>query len=398
MSRPCSLCGATSGRRLVEERWPVVGLGEVDLGFRWCDGCGLVRQDPAAPQETLLRYYTLFSNYTNPGRSGRPSPHKQRGMTALVDALASQLPRRGRCLQVGSSDGYTLSRLRDAGWDVHGIDPSPAACDLANRLYGVPTTCCSFETFRTAPGDSFDLVFLSHVLEHLADPAGALARCRRLLGPDGHLFVEVPALVDPDRWPPGYFSLEHLSYFAPETLEGLLRKTGFAVEGGVRVWADAPLYPIMRALCVPATADRPDLAGAARRTLDDCLAYLSRERRQWQRVDRLLARAVPAHTPTLVWGAGIHTSQLLARTGLARRARVEGIVDSDPQKWGQRVGPHPVVSPDRVDYADPRLTIVISTRASEDEVYRTIVERPACKARVVRLYADQGGPGEGVDP
>src|SRR6266511_5707779 len=43
-----------------------------------------------------------------------------------------------------------------------------------------------------SPG-RWDAVCLFDVLEHVGDEAAALAACRRLLAPDGRLFVTVPA-------------------------------------------------------------------------------------------------------------------------------------------------------------------------------------------------------------
>jgi hypothetical protein len=72
---------------------------------------------------------------------------------------------------------------------------------------------------------SFDLVTMSHVLEHLSDPRTYLVQIReRWMTPDGYLMVEVPNLFS-------HYSVElsHLVLFSSNTLRKLLSHAGFEV-------------------------------------------------------------------------------------------------------------------------------------------------------------------------
>ena len=89
-----------------------------------------------------------------------------------------------------------------------------------------------------------------------------------------------------------------------------------------------------------------------------------------------------------IWGAGIHTSQLFAKTSILDRCRIKGIVDSDPQKWGKTIADILVSSPADIE-PSPYLVIVISTCASEGEVYKATSELREQGVRVVRLYSTE---------
>jgi len=69
--------------------------------------------------------------------------------------------------------------------------------------------------------DKYDLVIISHVLEHLIDPVGMLTQVRRHMTPDGRIFVQVPIMM------PG---LPHPLMFTDAAAVLLLVKTGFVVE------------------------------------------------------------------------------------------------------------------------------------------------------------------------
>jgi SAM-dependent methyltransferase len=83
-------------------------------------------------------------------------------------------------------------------------------------------------------GEPWDLIVLSHVLEHLREPADTLERIRSRLVPSGMLYVEVPNITReglrtyPDHfWAPRYDE-PHTMFFSQEILERVLERAGFA--------------------------------------------------------------------------------------------------------------------------------------------------------------------------
>lgn len=102
---------------------------------------------------------------------------------ANVVALAQHLPRPpARLVEIGCGDGALLSELTGRGFASTrvGFDISPAAVELARQRPGVASTAV-FDGRRTPAGDdSYDLAILSHVLEHVTDPAALLAEAARL--------------------------------------------------------------------------------------------------------------------------------------------------------------------------------------------------------------------------
>ena len=167
--RACFLCGNTKGEQLFEENWEVVSIGSIRIGVRICSECGLVLQDPVAPPSVMFRYYEQLSNYRNPGRSGLPSKDRITAVDRQLAVLNRYVKVQGRALQVGCADGYTLHRFKQAGWSVAGVDPSPAAAEVAKTLWGLRTDVGFFEDYRPQGNSPYDLIILTHVLEHIYD-------------------------------------------------------------------------------------------------------------------------------------------------------------------------------------------------------------------------------------
>jgi SAM-dependent methyltransferase len=109
-----------------------------------------------------------------------------------VVALASDLGVR-EVLEIGSGTGAVLAQLDELGFgdQYWACEPMTALCDLA-RAKSIPRmvdiSCTTFDD-DTFAGRRFDLIILSHVLEHVLDPAELLSRAIRRAR---HVIVEVP--------------------------------------------------------------------------------------------------------------------------------------------------------------------------------------------------------------
>ena len=137
----------------------------------------------------------------------------------------------GTLLDIGCWTGEFLLEARELGWHVLGVEPSTWAAWIA-RNAGLDVSVGELEDAAIADG-SVDVVVMADVLEHLADPAAALARVRRFLAPAGLLYLTVPdagswlARVLGRRW----WSVlpMHLQYFNRPSLSDLLHRCGFEV-------------------------------------------------------------------------------------------------------------------------------------------------------------------------
>src|SRR6185312_3374640 len=95
--------------------------------------------------------------------------------------------------------------------------------------------------------------------------------------------------------------------------------------------------------------------------------YAARDAQLWAGTDKKLQSC---NGPVFVYGAGIHTAQLLENTGLIRRNPVLAVVDRDAKKWGQTLAGFPVISPEALA-GDPReAPVVISSYCSEKSIAR----------------------------
>lgn len=131
-----------------------------------------------------------------------------------------------RVLDIGCGRGDTLAWLQRWGADVHGTQVSATAAQVARDLIGHDRIFVGELADAAYPAASFDCVTLWHVLEHVEDPLSMLKEVRRILRPDGFVYIEVPnaggwaATRFRRHWLP-YDVPKHLFHFSPGSLKSL---------------------------------------------------------------------------------------------------------------------------------------------------------------------------------
>jgi SAM-dependent methyltransferase len=195
----------------------------------------------------------------------------------LLAEMARRLPGRPvRLAELGCGSGGMLEALARFGSAV-GVETDPALrARAAGRGLDVRAGALP-DQIPLAPG-AWDAVCLFDVLEHVDAEAGALAACRRLLAPDGLLFVTVPAY--PWLWSGHDDLLGHRRRYTVPRLRRAAESAGLAV---VRLtYFNALLAPaIVAARLARSALGRPghDLARPAplvNRALAACFALEAR--------------------------------------------------------------------------------------------------------------------------
>lgn len=135
-----------------------------------------------------------------------------------------------RILDIGCGNGGYLDVVSQGGWYAFGCDPDPSAAQAAHDAK-IEVRTGGSQTWADQKG-SFDIITISHVIEHLHDPLAELERIYLLLKPGGFLYIDLPNVnsFGHSFWGRYSFGLDiprHLNLPTKKVLLESLEKKGF---------------------------------------------------------------------------------------------------------------------------------------------------------------------------
>ncbi len=245
----CSLCGSEKKKVLYHDCRDRMYRKPGRFRIVSCPECGFSCLDPRPTPDEIHQFYEGY--WLHEQASGETiNDINLRGMKEGIKHFAfypyfrkygaagfDLLPENfsgNRLLDVGCGNGGFLKHFQERGWAIYGVDFSPEAISSAKKLLSVDTLYqgelrdCHFKD------ESFNVITMYHLLEHVYDPIATLEEARRILKEDGLLVLRMPNM---DSWESRLFGrnwmpLEvprHLSHFSASTLPRFLERSGLKV-------------------------------------------------------------------------------------------------------------------------------------------------------------------------
>ena len=226
----CNLCGSSTH---------VPFRPENGRGLVQCQNCGLVYVSPRPDSNELYALYgesyfrnddsgtVGYTNYLNDESNIRKSFNRR------LERL-ERFVQVGRVLDVGCATGFFLAQAQERGWQVQGLDVSHFAIEYAKNRFGFDVQRGSLLELDYPP-NSYDLITMWDVIEHVPDPKRYVQRIAELLKPGGVFALatpdidSIPARLTGKRWIGYKLSEEHVYYFSLRTLTRMLDEVGMDV-------------------------------------------------------------------------------------------------------------------------------------------------------------------------
>lgn len=370
---------------LVSYRWPIPGLGEHNIGFGICEESGLVLQTTSVTPEEMLSYYAETATYVHQDNVGLPPKNKVADVKRQIEFLRQStgtLP--NGVLQVGSSDGYTLSQFREAGVEaVKGIEPGSRAREFAKTHYDVDSIAGSAESF--SHDVEYDAIILTHILEHIYNPVNIIKKISNNLKDNGTLLIEVPLWECIDLLRVGVLTFEHVNYFCESSLARLLQLCGFRICDLAKHYY-VNQYPVIIVTAKKSTSSETlNILPSYLQNRQLLEQYIKKEALFWLDRQQLILDRINENKNTFIYGGGIHTSQLLSNTNISQLHPIAGIIDSSSSKWDKKIGDLTINPPAIMDNFTTGTNVIISSAFSESNIYQFVKDKNP-NINAIRLY------------
>ena len=151
----------------------------------------------------------------------------RRRILSSVIARIVRPPANARILELGCGTGHNLATLAKFG-SVEASELDDHARELATKRLGRTIEKVALPDLSKFPADSFDMIALLDVLEHVPDDKGSLAAIFTRLKPGGALLVTVPA--NPWMWSAHDVAHHHHRRYRKSEIETLARQAGFDID------------------------------------------------------------------------------------------------------------------------------------------------------------------------
>jgi SAM-dependent methyltransferase len=216
----CRVCGGAPKSR----------FATADARYARCGRCGTVQKLMSAAE-----YQAMDPGYDPGSYLAAKSEDEIRAFLWVDDArkvLADICAQHGidpkgkSYLDVGCGMGGYMLAARDLGMSVRGFEPSVSHGTVAIDVLKLPVERAYYSSDKVLP-EQFDLILLSHVIEHIYDPAPFVADLIAALKPEGILVMVTPnagaliARVLGKEWPM-LVPVDHVTMLTPQAVPHLL--------------------------------------------------------------------------------------------------------------------------------------------------------------------------------
>ncbi len=227
------------GKRDEEERSSCPLCGNKDIEPKWCfpltEAIGynsffnpirLWMYCPACHHVFARHYPAKLFVYNDGPRSPEPS-----FFNYYSDVLGrvSQFTSGMKLFEVGIGACECLLAAREIGFDAFGIDVIDKHARMAREKFGLKAETADFVEFET--GETYDVIIMGDVLEHVSDPVLAMKKAAELLKDDGAIWVSTPNFESAFSIVSGHGDgmkrqQYHINYFSRVSFYSLLDKCG----------------------------------------------------------------------------------------------------------------------------------------------------------------------------
>ena len=243
-----------------------------------CEKCCLNFTYPIPDKDAIAPYYNFpeYISHTDIKKGWMNTLYhkvRQRTLKQKTDWVQSIFTGyKGALLEVGAGTGAFADAMAKKGWKVTALEPDESSRAIALKNYGINLLPSS--ALENLSPNSFDVITLWHVLEHVHDLKIYIHTFSNLLKHNGRLIVAVPNHTSYDAqfyknyWA-AYDVPRHLYHFSPSSMKFLMKSNGFELVNLKPMWFDSFYVSLLSE-----KYQKSGLLGIARAFLIGCISNL----------------------------------------------------------------------------------------------------------------------------
>lgn len=212
-------------------------LSHEDFHICECQNCGLLFTMPRPSKEKIGDYYKSEEYYSHQENKTGFIPKLYEKVKSInlknKYKMATEGKSTGKLLDIGCGVGDFIHTAEQKGWQCIGVEPSEDAKNIAKKR--VKANIINSEELEQLPDESFDVITMWHVLEHVDDLKWQMEQLQRLIKKQGRIVIAVPNYKSYDGqfyqnlWA-AYDVPRHLNHFNKTTITKIFKTNGLELK------------------------------------------------------------------------------------------------------------------------------------------------------------------------
>jgi 2-polyprenyl-3-methyl-5-hydroxy-6-metoxy-1,4-benzoquinol methylase len=203
--------------------------------YQKCPKCGLIRIYPQPTDEQLDAIYN-GGYYDNWGKDESIFiDMKKKTFSKILELLPAIENGKNKLLDIGAATGILMELAKECGYDVYGIEAAKDGAEIIRQKFSADKIFNGYfdDNFSKWQDNSFDVIVMCDLFEHVRNPNAILKKTYALLRPQGLLIMYLPntnsltCSVLKKRW--SYFVPEHLFSYSNKNIKTILENNGFSL-------------------------------------------------------------------------------------------------------------------------------------------------------------------------
>jgi SAM-dependent methyltransferase len=247
----CPVCDSNRAALFFEKDW---------FQYVQCQDCAMVYMNPRLNQAATYAFYNsdvnaIYNETKFDQVSVAPSLDDRINLANLdlIDRFRTRTG--GALLEIGSAKGFFLSKAKERGYKVYGIELNKKNAELSRQLVG--DTVLEGDLFDACfEVGKFDVIYMRDVIEHIPNPQPFFRELKRIAKPGALMFIEthnIDGLINQivREKHTVIFGFEHPNHWSPKTLGRALENSGYKVQRLYHSSFDFTLNDILSYFCAP---------------------------------------------------------------------------------------------------------------------------------------------------
>ena len=271
-------------------------------------------------------------------------------------------------LEISLFNLYLLKKFQKGGSRIlHGLEPNQKFKN--KRLGNINVYNNTIEKFKS--DRKYDLIIMTHVLEHLLDPLLALKKCSKLQKYNQKILIEVPLFEKFELYPIAGLTMEHLSYFNETNLKETIMKVGYEILSSTKTYHSTAMPFITIIARKVKTKNVSKRSKQYKAQSNNLREYIKAHKINYLKINNKLKK-INKNIPTFLYAVGMTASSFVYHSNIQKKIKLKGIFDGNKDKIGGNFGNLNVL--DYKEFAKKKFTknIIITSEFSSDAISKKI--------------------------